>query len=471
MLNQNVSSTQYLFDDDIGHHVFGACMSRKRFSYLLARLSFDDKTTRPERFRADRFAAVRQVFEIFNLNCSKHLGPPELLAIDETLYPCRTKIGIKQYNPSKPARYGLLFQSLNAVKWPFTHSIIVAAGKPPDGTGPFYVNTVSGKVKKLVNNCERKVKLQGRNISTDRYYTGIEIAEWLLREKKVTMLGTLQKNRVGLPPQVVSLDNRETHSYEVFWEAQKGVMELHSYAVINKSKGKKNVLLLSTNSPYKGITKGHPKNLPAAIQLYNFTKGGTDIVDQRMGRYSTKPKSNKWTRVVFSYLLDTARVNAQTIWSLNKKIRGGPRKSNSFEFGIDLAKALVLPYIEQRPTNGLQIPIQVKMSMFLKRAVGRFTVQDLGAAAGDAPPGDAPPVQAGAGAVVANPKMALKPHVVAARIRCTMCYEALPRVGHKAAKDNVSKVNKCCVCCGEPACADHTVYLCLKCSNLFVPKK
>ena len=97
---------------------------------------------------------------------------------------------------------------------------MLAAGKPPNETGPFYVKTVSAKVKALVNNAERCVKLQGRNISTDRYYTGIEIAEWLLREKKVTILGTLQKNRVGLPKEVVSLDNRETHSYEVFWEVK-----------------------------------------------------------------------------------------------------------------------------------------------------------------------------------------------------------------------------------------------------------
>ena len=42
-------------------------------------------------------------------------------------------------------------------------------------TGPYYINTVPAKVKKLVENAERKVKLTGRNISMDRYYTSIEI--------------------------------------------------------------------------------------------------------------------------------------------------------------------------------------------------------------------------------------------------------------------------------------------------------
>ena len=59
------------------------------------------------------------------------------------------------------------------------------------------------------------------------------------------------------------------------------------------------------------------KPLSALYKLYDFTKGGTDIVDQRMSFYSCKPKSRKWTIVAFSYLLDTCRVTASTIMALN----------------------------------------------------------------------------------------------------------------------------------------------------------
>ena len=142
MFSQNLESIVHLFDEDneSGHPVFGATMSRSRFAFLLGRLSFDDKTTRAERWQHDRFAAMRSIFEKFNLNCSKHMNPPEYLAIDETLYPSRGKIAFKQYNPMKPAKYGLLIQSLNAVKFPYTFSMIVSAGKPANKTGPYYVN-------------------------------------------------------------------------------------------------------------------------------------------------------------------------------------------------------------------------------------------------------------------------------------------------------------------------------------------
>ena len=91
-------------------------------------------------------------------------------------------------------------------------------------------------------------------------------------------MGTIQSNRVGLPKEVVQAKNRENLSYEIFWdEANGGIMNLHSYVVITKSKGKKNVLLLSTVETILRTTKGYKANLPASIQLYNFTKGGTDI--------------------------------------------------------------------------------------------------------------------------------------------------------------------------------------------------
>lgn len=245
---------------------------------------------------------MRDFFEIFNENCSKMMNPPEYLSIDETLYPSRGRISFKNYNPSKPARYGLLFQSLNSVEWAYTHSIIVSAGKPQNGTGEYYINNVPDKVKALVRNTQRSVKLTGRNISTDRYYTSIPVADWLLSQK-ITTLGTLQKNRVGLPKEVVSLSNRETYSYELYWDFPAGILNLHSYAVVNKSKGSKNVLLLSTMDHILGTTKQDKGKRPAAIELYNFTKGGTDIFDQRYTQFYYNSKQIKF-HIVCSFFIN-----------------------------------------------------------------------------------------------------------------------------------------------------------------------
>ena len=112
----------------------------------------------------------------------------------------------------------------------------------------------------------------------------------------------MQQNRVGIPPELKTIDNRECLSYELFWE-ENGKRNLSSY-VVKTSSGKKNVIVLSTVEPIQGVSKDENKK-PAIYKLYDFTKGGTDIVDQKMGSYTCKAKSRKWSMVAFYYILDT----------------------------------------------------------------------------------------------------------------------------------------------------------------------
>ena len=60
-----------------GPSVFAATMSSDRFVFLNSNMSFDDKETREDRWKSDRFAAIREIFEIFNTNCGKLIEPPK----------------------------------------------------------------------------------------------------------------------------------------------------------------------------------------------------------------------------------------------------------------------------------------------------------------------------------------------------------------------------------------------------------
>ena len=95
-------------------------------------------------------------------------------------------------------------------------------------------------------------------------------------------------------------------------------------------KVKKNVVLLSAAPLILGITKDDGKSKLGIYKVYDFTKGGTDIIDQRMGFYTCKPKSRKRTMTVFSYVIDMARVNSSTTFPLQKKY--DPSKQDSFEY-------------------------------------------------------------------------------------------------------------------------------------------
>ena len=126
------------------------------------------------------------------------------------------------------------------------------------------------------------------------------------------MVGTFQMNRVGIPPDLKKVDDRDLPNNKIFWQ-DNGKTNLSSY-VVKTSKGKKNVLMLSTIEPILGTTIDDEKKKPALYKLYDFTKSGTDIADQKIGSYTVKSKSRKWTKAAFSYLLDTVRVNANIRW-------------------------------------------------------------------------------------------------------------------------------------------------------------
>ena len=70
--------------------------------------------------------------------------------------------------------------------------------------------------------------------------------------------------------------------------------------------------------------------------MYDYTKDGTDIPDQRMGSYTTKYKTRKRTLAALSYVLDMASINIQAIYVINNV----KDDLDSFEFGWELMKAL-----------------------------------------------------------------------------------------------------------------------------------
>ena len=59
--------------------------------------------------------------------------------------------------------------------------------------------------------------------------------------------------------------------------------------------------------------------------------------------YSSKTKSQKWTTIAFSYLLDICRINAASVLAMNKHAE--PRKQNLFEVGFSLVLKLLKPFI------------------------------------------------------------------------------------------------------------------------------
>ena len=77
LLGQAHQSTNAMFHEIFGTPIFSATMSRNKFKFLIARISFDDHTTRPSPWQHDRFVAFRKIFEEFIKNCGSFLVPDD----------------------------------------------------------------------------------------------------------------------------------------------------------------------------------------------------------------------------------------------------------------------------------------------------------------------------------------------------------------------------------------------------------
>ena len=407
-LNLNLSYFRQIWNPPYGHPIFNATMSYHRFSFLKTHITFDDFTTREVRWQHDRFAAMRDILETATDNFCKTLQPDEYLSLDETLYPMRTSIAFRQFNKSKPAKCGMLFKSVNYALIPYTFSTAVYAGKPVAEPTEYYIKGVTPIVKSLVDRLGRSVDLKGRNMTMDRLYTTYDLTKWLMT-KSITTVGTLMSNRKEIPKEFVQIGERESPSYKLLFDVNTaGKITLHSYVVNTKSSGLRNVLLMSSFPPLLGLTKDETKK-PGIYKVYDFTKGGTDYVDYRMGANSTRTKCTRTK---------------------------SPRETNSTTFTFELAMQLVTPHIERRKeVVGLQSKILRSIDYVIA-------------------PQNYPPTH--------NIR---HENLDKSRKRCFMCKDEYKGQGYKAKKDAQCKVPTKCCRCTKAICQKHMVISCPSCDD------
>lgn len=162
----------------------------------------------------------------------------------------------------------------------------------------------------------------------------------LLKDHKLTIVGTMRRDKREIPPELVTTKNRKINTSNFGFSDEN--LTLVSY-VPNK---KKVVLGLSTMHYDSKIddSTGELKK-PEIITFYNVTKGGVDVVDRMCSNYSVGRTSNRWPLTMFYFLLDIVGINCQIIFeaNVNEQI---PRKNCLKNLGIMLAK----PHIEYRST-------------------------------------------------------------------------------------------------------------------------
>ncbi|XP_047661109.1 uncharacterized protein LOC125139768 [Tachysurus fulvidraco] len=148
-------------------------------------LRFDDKDTRAEQVKTDKFAAISDIWTRFNKNCAESFTPGEHMTIDEQLFPTKVRCPFSQYIATKPGKFGIKFWMATDLETKYVCSASPYLGKDP--------SRQKGErlAESVVMNLMEPFLDDGRNVTTDSFFTSPSLLHRLL-QRKTTLLGTAQ---------------------------------------------------------------------------------------------------------------------------------------------------------------------------------------------------------------------------------------------------------------------------------------
>lgn len=332
----NLSDLSTLFNPSDSRPFYRCAMSKNRFKLFLRYLAFDNKGDRRQRQTTDKMAAIREIWDLFQLNLRKNYIPSEQITVDEQLYGYRGYSPGRCYMSSKPAKYGIKFFWLCDAKNGYALAGTIYSGRGVDGRREI------GLAEKTVLSLTSFYSKSGRNVFVDRYFTSHSLCLSLL-QNDLTMTGTVMANRRDVPKEMKTVKTRTMFSTKEVWDIDNRIMLL-SYV---PKKGK-NVLLMSSAHYSAEVQTSREDQKPAAIHDYNQGKGGVDILDSCIEDFSTKRKTNRYTLVIFFNILDVSIYNAFLLC----KESNSPVKTNCRrQFMKKLAEALAKENMSNRMRN------------------------------------------------------------------------------------------------------------------------
>jgi len=173
--------------------------------FLVYCLRFDDSTTRAQRRADDKLAPIRNIHDKFVVACEANYTPGTGYTVDESLHGFRGMCSFKQYIPNKPSKYGIKVYVLTDSKTFYLVSSKIYKGAGTHAPGlPVPTQADLGLVS-LVSGTSR-------NITTDNYYTSNPLA-MELKSRKLTLVGTMKKNKACIPPSFLAKADEGTIQY------------------------------------------------------------------------------------------------------------------------------------------------------------------------------------------------------------------------------------------------------------------
>lgn len=347
-------SLEEMWSNKFGIPIFRNTMSKNRFEFILNCLRFDNKETRLERRSKDKFAPIRDIWEMFIQACKENYTPGEYVTIDEQLMSFRGRCPFKIYMPMKPDKYGLKIVMMCDSNTSYMCNALPYLGKESETENKNKGKSKSSQSKEFLIPTQDVLRLTEtihgtyRNVTVDNWFTSVELADQLSL-KKLTVVGTLRKNKKEVPSSFLEGRRENIPSSAFAFTEDKTLVSF-------KPKKNKCVLLLSTMHDRDDVDEHSGK--PEIVLFYNSTKGGVDTFDQLCHSKTVARKTQRWPLRIFYGMMDMAAINVFILYQL-KNVNS---KCSRAKFLKLLANALVETHMKERLKNK-KLPRQLKNSI------------------------------------------------------------------------------------------------------------
>ncbi|XP_035765650.1 piggyBac transposable element-derived protein 4-like [Neolamprologus brichardi] len=331
MYRSQHESTTSLWDGETGRVLFPATMSKKRFAQINLAIRFDDRLSRPGRYRGDKLTPIKDIWSKWSDRLPKFFNPGRDICVDEQLVPFKGRCSFKQYMPSKPAKYGLKIWALCDVQTSYAWRLQVYTGKSASA------NREMNQGMRVV--LELTEGLQGHTVTTDNFFTSFPLAEEL-RKRRMALVGTLRLNKPELPPQLLNIRDRDVLSSVFGFSRNRAVV---SYV----PKRRKNVVVLSTRHREPQV-QDFGKRKPQIILDYNKCKAAVDHLDQVCGTYSCRRRTRRWPMCLFYHMIDVSLYNAFILFTAVEPEWNRGKRYRRRLFIDEVGRALITPTMMTR---------------------------------------------------------------------------------------------------------------------------
>ncbi|XP_070562433.1 piggyBac transposable element-derived protein 4-like [Ptychodera flava] len=273
--------------------------------------------------------------------------PHRQVSVDECMILFKGRLGIKQYEKSKPVKFGIKVWMLADSVTGYNYNFEVYCG---ENGGDENTYPTVGLATRVVLQLTKPLAGEGYTVYTDRFYTSPMLL-YSLESRQTYGCGTVMANRKGFPSQL-KRDPKDLQHGEMAW-----LTEEMTDLLATVWQDKKPVYYLSTlhteNADQNVILhnrRGEEIILPAppCVVDYNQYMGGVDTYD-KMTSLDKSRKTYLWCHRLVRKCIVWATYNAYVIEDhFTTLSRQGQRKRDFRSFIIDLTHALIGDFTARR---------------------------------------------------------------------------------------------------------------------------